>query len=117
MNVNILHKDVQHYINSNLKSDITKLLFKGSPFDDITAQELAIQIDAKRRCEKKLPTWYHAKSIYFPKKVHIEQASSERAAAYKSQLLSGESIIDITGGLGVDCYFFAKGFRLTPVWW
>lgn len=106
----ILHKDVQEYIDTNLKSDIHKLILKGSPFPEITVQELANQIVSKQKCEKKLPIWFNSKNIYYPPKLNLEQTSSEVTANYKSSLVSGESIIDLTGGFGVDSYYFSKRF-------
>lgn len=111
MNPAILHPEVQQFINDNLNADTSKLLFKGSPFDTISIQELVTQIISKKKCEKKLPNWFKTENIYYPPKVHIEQTSSEITAAYKSSLVSGDSIIDITGGFGIDCYYFSKKFR------
>ena len=111
MNSKLLHKDVQSYINDNLKTDISKLLFKGSPFKDISIQELVIQIDAKKRCIKKLPTWFQTTNICYPNKINIEQTSSERTALYKSKLISGDLLIDLTGGFGVDAFYFSKKFK------
>src|SRR5690606_11971982 len=42
---------------------------------------------------------------------NIEQTSSEKTALYKSSLVSGNTLVDITGGLGVDSYYFAKVFN------
>ncbi len=95
----------------NLKEDPSKLILKGSSFLDITIQEIVEQIEAKKKCEKKLPTWFHAKNIYYPNKINIEQTSSEITAKYKASLISGNSIIDITGGFGVDCFAFAEKFK------
>ena len=111
MNSNILNLEVQQFIDENLKSDITKLILKGSPFADISIQELANQIVAKQKSQNKLPTWFDAKNIYYPAKISIEQTSSEITANYKSEILKGESIIDITGGFGVDCLYFSKHFK------
>ena len=111
MNPNILHRDVQDFINKNLNADISKFLFKGSPFDNITIQDLVEQIEAKKRCKKKLSTWFETENIYYPNKLNIEQTSSEIAADYKSKLLSGNSIIDLTGGFGVDSFYFFKHFE------
>ncbi|GFD82800.1 hypothetical protein KUL118_56620 [Tenacibaculum sp. KUL118] len=111
MNKNILNTEVQDYINHNLTSNIEQLIFKGSPFEKISIQELANQIIAKQKSEKKLPTWFQTKNIYYPPKLSIEQTSSEITAEYKSKLINGESIIDITGGFGVDCYAFSKQFK------
>ncbi|RSC93066.1 class I SAM-dependent methyltransferase [Tenacibaculum singaporense] len=111
MNKNILHTEVQSYINDNLKINIEQFIFKGSPFKDVSVQELANQIIAKQKSEKKLPTWFQTKNIYYPPKLSIEQTSSEVTAEYKSKLVNGSSIIDITGGFGVDCYAFSKRFK------
>jgi len=108
LNLAILHPDVQQFISDNLNADISKILFKGSPFADVTIQELATQIVAKKKSEKKLPTWFQTENICYPAKVHIEQTSSEVTANYKASLLSGDSIVDITGGFGVDCHSFSK---------
>jgi hypothetical protein len=111
LKLSILQSEVQQFIVDNLKSDITKLILKGSPFDEVSAQELANQIVAKQKSEQKLPTWFSAENIYYPPKISIEQTSSEITAAYKAKLVSGTSIIDITGGFGIDCYYFSKQFK------
>jgi uncharacterized protein/THUMP domain-containing protein len=112
LNNNIFNKDVQDFINAHLKSDITKRILKGSPFPDVSIQELATQISAKAKCEKKLPTWFNGTAIYFPNKLNIEQTSSEITAKYKADLVvSGTELIDITGGLGIDSYYFAQQFK------
>lgn len=108
MNPNILHPNVQQFISDHLNTDISKLIFKGSPFDTVSIQELATQIVSKKKCEKKLPTWFQTENIYYPAKVNIEQTSSELTAEYKSSIISGDSVIDITGGFGVDSYSFSK---------
>ncbi|WP_439130974.1 class I SAM-dependent methyltransferase [Polaribacter sp.] len=111
MNTAILKSDVQQFITDNLNTEITKLILKGSPFSNISIQELANQIVAKQKSEKKLSTWFTTKNIYYPPKLSIEQTSSEITAKYKSSLVSGDYIIDITGGFGVDCYHFSKQFK------
>ncbi|WP_299158068.1 RsmD family RNA methyltransferase [uncultured Tenacibaculum sp.] len=111
MNKAILQPNVQLFIQNNLKTDINKLIFKGSPFENITIQELANQILAKQKSEKKLPQWFNTKDIYYPEKLSIEQTSSEITAEYKSNLISGDTIIDLTGGFGVDCLAFSKIFK------
>ncbi len=112
MNKSILNIEVQDFIQQNLQTNITKLVLKGSPFKTISIQELAKQIIAKNKCKKKLPTWYNTKNIYYPDKLNIEQTSSEITAAYKTQLLTAKSIIDITGGFGVDCFAFSKKIKI-----
>lgn len=111
MNPDILDSKVQDFINEHLKSDVSALILKGIPFSEITAVDVVEQIEAKNKCEKKLPSWFQQSNIYFPNKLNIEQTSSELTAAYKSKLINGTSLIDLTGGFGVDSFYFAKIFQ------
>lgn len=108
MNDHILDKAVQNYINSNLNADVNKIALSKSPFPSINASELANQILAKKKAEKKLPTWYKTENIYYPSALSIEQTSSEVTAKYKSKLAIGENLIDLTGGFGIDTFYFSK---------
>jgi len=108
MNDKILEKAVQDYINLNLSADVNQIALAKSPFEHISAAEIANQISAKKKSEKKLPTWFSTNGIYYPSALSIEQTSSEITANYKSKLASGNSLIDITGGFGVDAFYFSK---------
>lgn len=108
MNKALLSPAVQQYILDNLHADVHKIMLGKSPFEGISARELAEQIDSKRRSEKKLPTWFATADIYYPPKLPIEQTSSETTAAYKSELIRGKCAIDLTGGFGVDSLYFSK---------
>ncbi len=111
MNKDILNTEIQEFIDKNINSDINSILLKGTPFSNVTTKEIVEQIEAKKRCFKKLPTWFKTQNIYFPNKLNIEQTSSETTAKYKSELISGNSIIDLTGGFGVDCFYFSKWLK------
>lgn len=108
MNKDILNTGVQDFINSKIHTDIMSVLLKKSPFSSISPKELAEQIQAKEKCGKKLPTWFNTEKIYYPNKLNIEQCSSETTAEYKAQIVDGKSLVDMTGGFGVDTYFFSK---------
>jgi len=109
--LSILNTEVQDFINANLNEDISKLLLNGISFSEIEAKDIIKQIEAKKRSKKKLPTWFNSKNIYFPNKLNIEQTSSEVTANYKANLVSGNSLIDLTGGFGVDAYYFSKRIK------
>lgn len=111
MNLSILNTEVQNFINANLNEDISKLLLNGISFSEIETKDIIKQIEAKKRSKKKLPTWFNSKNIYFPNKLNIEQTSSEVTANYKANLVSGNSLIDLTGGFGVDAYYFSKRIK------
>lgn len=108
MNGELLKPEVQKFITENLTTDLAKLVFKGSPFPEITATELATQISGKRTAQKKLPSWFLTENILFPPKLNLEQTSSEITAEYKASLVSGKRLADLTGGFGIDSFFFSK---------
>lgn len=107
MNKAILDIKEQEYIQKNIHSDVAGISLSNSPFPDVSPKELAQQIGGKKRCEKKLPSWYNSELIYYPEKLALEQCSSELTAIYKSKLLLGSKVIDLTGGFGVDAGIFS----------
>lgn len=111
MNKKLLNIDIQEFITKNLNSDVSNLLLKGIPFNNVSSKEIIEQIEAKKRTEKKLPNWFNTANIYYPNKLNIEQTSSEITAEYKAKLVYGNSLIDLTGGLGVDTHYFAKAIE------
>jgi len=108
LNKKLLNTGVQEFIKNNWNTDTMSVLLKKSIFEGISQKELVEQLEAKRKCEKKLPTWFQTANIYYPKKLNIEQASSEKTADYKSQFVAGKSLLDLTGGFSVDTYFFSR---------
>jgi len=111
LNKLILNTKNQYFINDNLNSDTTTLLLKKNNNLVVDIRELIEQIEAKKRCQKKLPTWFQTPNIYYPNKLNIEQTSSETTAVYKAKIIRGESIVDLTGGFGIDSYYFSKQFK------
>lgn len=108
MQDSILHTEIQAFINNNINASISKLALQKNPFPEVEWKWILNQIEAKTKAKDKLPTWFNCPNIVFPSKISVEQTSSETTAQYKSQLVSGENLIDLTGGFGVDDYYFAK---------
>jgi len=107
----ILDTEVQSFINRHLNDDPVKMILSGSPFPQVSIQELVEQIISKRKCKSKLPAWFKTERIYYPNKLNIEQTSSEVTARYKASLVSGGVLLDITGGFGIDDLAFAEKFK------
>lgn len=110
MNKLILNTTSQEFIAQHLNTEITSLALKSSEIKGIDIKDLIEQIESKKKSQKKLPTWFNTQNIYYPNKLNIEQTSSEITAEYKASLIKGKAIIDLTGGFGVDCYYFSKQF-------
>jgi 16S rRNA G966 N2-methylase RsmD len=104
----ILKKEVQTFINAHLFANIQQLAMKKNPFPELDYKVLLNQIVAKGKAQSKLPTWFETIGIIYPEKVSIEQTSSETTAKYKSEIVSGNRLIDLTGGFGIDDFYFSK---------
>jgi len=111
LNFPILQPEIQEFIKANLKASITKLALMKNPFPSVKWTSILEQIECRQKSENRLPSWFNTAGIVFPHKISIEQTSSEITAAYKASLIDGESMIDLTGGFGVDAYYFAKKFN------
>jgi len=110
LNKELLNIEVQDFIKK-YKKNIAELFFLESPFQNVTIQELIQQIESRSKIEKKLPTWYHFDGIYYPPKLNLEQTSSEITAKYKASLLKGNTLADLTGGFGIDSFYFSEVFK------
>ena len=108
LNKSLLNPNVQKFIREHYKDDISQFILKGSPFPEISAREIAVQMEGRKKAEKKLPTWFSTETILYPKKLNLEQTSSEITAKYKSRLVSGKNLVDLTGGFGIDSFFFSE---------
>ncbi len=111
MDLTLLNPEIQKFINANIDKNISKLALQKNPFPDVEWISILNQIEAKTKAKLKLPTWFAAKNIVYPSKISVEQTSSEKTASYKTSIVSGESLIDLTGGFGVDDYYFAKKMK------
>lgn len=111
MDSTILQPPIQEFINKNINTSISKLALQKNPFPEIEWKLILNQIEAKTKAKDKLPTWFTAGNIIYPGKISVEQTSSEQTALYKSNIVSGESLIDLTGGFAVDDYYFSSKIK------
>lgn len=101
------------FIQKHRDDDVTKLILKATQFKDLDVKKLAAQILSRQKASKKLPEWAALEKLIFPPSLSVEQSSSEATAKYKSSLIKGKTLIDITGGMGVDSYYLSKNFEKT----
>lgn len=71
------------------------------------ASLIATQVKRLQRAKSKLPSYYAVRAILPPRA--YEQSSSEQCAAQKD--LAGESVLDLTCGLGVDSIALSRKFK------
>ena len=132
------HELTKDFINVHLNDDVNKLALSKFP-DDIDKQFVIRQIQARQLLKKKLPSWSENDELLFPKRLSLEQCSSELTAKYKRTISSRDAetqsgdeeaqcnicenqcrsvgekrtLIDLTGGMGVDTSFLSDNFDET----
>jgi 16S rRNA G966 N2-methylase RsmD len=110
----VLSKEIQSFVREHQHDDPNDLRLKYKTIFDIPAGVVVDQILGRRKSKEKLPTWYASSRVIFPPSLNLEQSSSERTALEKIKLLrkqtdiAGGRILDLTGGFGVDSFFFSQ---------
>ena len=103
----------QEYIKQHRNDDVYRLALAKTP-EGVDLQYALQQISAYQILTKKVPSWAECDELIFPRQLSLEQSSSELTARYKASLIkefmSNEPFthIDLTGGMGIDCYFIAQ---------
>ena len=100
----------RQFIEEHLYDDVRELALKYRNAEVDMALALR-QIEARQLLRKKVPLWSDNPDLLFPAHLSVEQCSSEATAQYKASLLQGDTLADLTGGLGVDCYFISQRFK------
>lgn len=98
------------FIEQNKEKSLSEVALVLSKHPELPKEFIINQINGMQRAKKKLPAFYDNDKIVYPSPLSLEQCSSEETAIYKSNLMEGNSMIDLTGGFGVDSYYFSKKF-------
>ena len=96
--------------------DPVRLLLSRDRYPDIDLDLAVTTLEVRKKLKAKVPEWYAVPSLVYPSRLSGEQCSSSETARYKATLAlchserSEESmkIADLTGGMGVDAWAFAK---------
>lgn len=107
-----LTAEEKQFIRDHASDDANRLLLGAKKYPQLDVPFLVDQILSRRQIREKLPSWYANEELVFPAKIAAEQCSSERTALYKQRLVySSDKLCDLTGGLGIDSYFFSRKVR------
>lgn len=102
------------FVSEHLEDDTSRLLLSRGRWPHIDMDLAVACIESRRKLKGKVQEWYDNTSLIFPAKLSAEQCSSSATASYKSALAEriasadGWKIADLTGGLGVDSWFFSR---------
>ncbi len=100
------------FVSAHISDDTTRLILDRAKWPEID-MDLAVNcIESRRKLRGKVQEWYDEPELIFPYKLSAEQCSSSATASYKASLAARIAagpfrIADLTGGLGVDSWFFS----------
>ena len=102
----------EQFIREHLTADVRTLALSAHP-DGVDMQYALTQISGWQVARAKIPLWAATDGIVYPKHLSLEQCTSEHIARYKAHQVEnllgpGFKMADITGGLGVDCFFISQ---------
>jgi hypothetical protein len=116
-----INKDLQAFILTHEMEDERRLVLKHKVIHGIPTSIVADQISGRRKAKTKLPAFFQTAGIFYPPSVNLEQSSSELTAQFKAKLMAGvfadaginaspvlKSVVDLTGGFGVDSFFISQ---------
>lgn len=106
----------QEFIQQNLSKPLPEIALLLSKQPKLDKEFILNQINGLQKAKTKLPEFYNTLNLIYPSKLSLEQSSSEETAIYKSKLLNhaeldSASIVDLTGGFGIDSFYFSKQYK------
>lgn len=115
------------FVCEHLGDDVARLIMNRGKYPDIDMDLAVNSIESRRKLRGKVQEWYDEPRLIFPRKLSAEQCSSSATGRYKAHLaekiircdstigttkclnpLSTWKLADLTGGLGVDSWFFSQ---------
>lgn len=114
-----MNQQTLDFIQTNLDNDVRTLALKGAP-ENVDLNFALDQIAGWQKAKVKLPSWAGIQGMVYPPHLSMEQCSSEETACYKTHLVQRllkekdcghDTLVDLTGGFGVDFSFMAQGFQ------
>lgn len=107
----IINEITRKFIAEHQNDDVRQLALRGCKSPEIDFRFALQQIEGRQKAKDKIPEFYANVEMLFPPSVSMEQCSSSATAKYKASLIKGRTFADLSGGFGVDTFFFAQRFE------
>ena len=102
------------FVSQHMSDDTARLILDKGKWPDIDMETAVNCIESRRKLKGKVQAWHDNPGLIFPLKLSAEQCSSSATGEYKAKLAeriaekASWRIADLTGGLGVDSWFFSQ---------
>jgi 16S rRNA G966 N2-methylase RsmD len=107
----LTNPELQQFVIDHENDDEKNLVLKHKVILGVPSSHIASQIAGRRKSRTKIPSLYSTPNIIYPPGINLEQCSSEATAKFKAVQLNGDTFADLTGGFGIDTFFFSKKFK------
>ena len=110
----------EEFVAQHRLADVNALALKMRQYPEVDAAFALQQIEGYQKAQHKLPEIAGIDGWQWPKRLSMEQCSSQITALYKKAVLekwknekrtTGGQLIDLTGGLGVDTFYLSDLFE------
>ncbi|MBR3647627.1 MAG: hypothetical protein IKN59_04450 [Paludibacteraceae bacterium] len=110
----------EEFVAQHRLADVNALALKMRQYPEVDAAFALQQIEGYQKAQYKLPEIAAIDGWQWPKRLSMEQCSSQTTALYKRAVLEkwknekrtiGGRLIDLTGGLGVDTFYLSDLFE------
>jgi hypothetical protein len=110
---NEMRLEVEKFISYHIRkqTDLKSLSLTSLPWQGPRKREILQTIEGYRILDVKVPEWFKVSGLWFTTKKSLEQASSQKTAQFKAEIVNDLKIqcgVDLSGGLGVDSFFMAQ---------
>ena len=107
------------FVHEHMSDDLSRLILNKARWPEIDMNLALACIESRRKLKGKVQEWHDNPDLVFPLKLSAEQCSSSATGSYKAGVAetiaatsgrkAGEwAIADLTGGFGVDSWFFSR---------
>ena len=100
------------FIKVHLNDDVRKLALSSHP-DGVDMHAALVQISGYQTATVKLPEWAASANLLWPEHLPLEQCTGQQLALFKADIVDGIlepgfRMADMTGGMGVDCFYLSR---------
>lgn len=95
------------FIREHLDKALEPLILNGKWPSKLPKAFVIDQIKVRKKLRSKVPEWAHNYQLILPPEHNFQQSSSQWTASYKADLSDCDVVLDGTGGMGVDSYYFS----------
>ncbi len=119
-NDGVIDAKTWQFVQAHRNENVRELALRTKRDNEIDLPQALDQIAGWQTARTKLPRWAACGDIVYPPHISMEQCSSQFTAEYKAQVAkrlvsqtTDTSLVDLTGGFGVDCSYMASAFEHT----